>query len=241
MGGDILEKFPQFGLNHFRIDVTDHNYCLKVRTIPCVIEILKFACREGLKVFLSTYDITGGIFRAFVEMLPSLLGTSPLGCAACTPLLYDDTSLLIYFDGIICHKSRVVVHYQKRRVDNAFPGSGYVVEHIHCLLNSCGCIDISTKTGSDALEIIDHHLAGEIFRAVECHMLKEVSKAVLGRSLLDSTNIGEKIIVGSFSGLVVVFDVIGQSVFKFAVSYGRVPFKHALRIDLCKRNECHEK
>jgi hypothetical protein len=71
-------------------------------------------------------------------------------------------------------------------------------------------------------------------------MLKEVSKAVLSRSLLDSTNIGEKIVVSSFSGLVVVFNVIGQSVIKFAVSYGGVSLKKALRIDLCERNKCHE-
>jgi len=67
-----------------------------------------------------------------------------------------------------------------------------------------------------------------------------VSKTILVRGLLDSTHIGEKIVVSSFSGLVVVFDVIGQSVFKFAVSHGGVSLKKALRIDLCERNKCHK-
>jgi len=71
-------------------------------------------------------------------------------------------------------------------------------------------------------------------------MLQEMGKAVLGGSLLDSTHIGEKIIISALRGLVVVFNVIGQSVFQFAVPYGGVSLKEALRIDLCKRNKCHE-
>jgi hypothetical protein len=71
-------------------------------------------------------------------------------------------------------------------------------------------------------------------------MLQEVSKAILSGSLLDSTHIGEKIIISALRRLVIVFNVIGQSVFKFAVSYGRVSLEEALRIDLCKRNKCHE-
>ena len=58
--------------------------------------------------------------------------------------------------------------------------------------------------------------------SVEAHVLEEVGEAVLVGSLLDCTDIGGKIKLGTSFREFVVTDVVSESVVKLAHLYGRV-------------------
>ena len=61
-----------------------------------------------------------------------------------------------------------------------------------------------------------------MLRSVECHVLEEVRQAVLVILLEDSTYRLRDMELAALFGLLVMTDVVGESVVQFAVSNGRV-------------------
>ena len=117
---------------------------------------------------------------------------------------------------------RIVVQDQKAGVHHRFPYQRNIIEHIGGLVNACGGVDIASERSPDALKPIQNALVREILRAVEAHVLKEVRETVLVRCLLNSSDIGGEIELSPAGRLVIVSDVIGQTVLQLSLFYGRV-------------------
>ena len=81
---------------------------------------------------------------------------------------------------------------------------------IHGVVRRCVGIPLSTETVHE----LRHSVAGEMFRAVERHVLEEVSQTILIILLLDSTHTLGDVEVHFSLRIVVVADVIGQSIVK---------------------------
>ncbi len=129
---------------------------------------------------------------------------------------------------------RIVVQNQKAGVHNRFPYQRNIIEHIGGLVNARGGVHITSERRSDALKPVKDALLREVLRAVEAHMLKEMRETVLVRGLLNSSDIGGEIELSPASRLVIVSDVIGQTVLQLAYLDRRVVRK---LLDLRLREE----
>ncbi len=117
---------------------------------------------------------------------------------------------------LVEHVVGIVVHHEEAGIDHALADDGDVVEHILGGLHAGGGGDVAAELGSDALEILEHLLAGKVLEAVEAHVLQEVGETVLVRGLLDGSDMGCKIELGPLGGLVVVTDVVSHTVVELA-------------------------
>ena len=111
---------------------------------------------------------------------------------------------------------RIVVQDQKAGVHHRFPYQRNIIEHIGGLVNACGSVHVAAERSPDALKPVQNALVREILRAVEAHVLKEVRETVLVRGLLNGSYIGGEIELSPAGRLVIVSDVIGQTVLQLA-------------------------
>ena len=111
---------------------------------------------------------------------------------------------------------RVVVQDQKAGVHDRLPHQRNIIEHVGGLVNACGGVDIASERGSDALQPVQDLLVREVLGAVEAHVLKEVRETVLVRGLLNGSDIRGEVKLSPAGRLVIVSDVIGQTVLQLA-------------------------
>ena len=132
---------------------------------------------------------------------------------------------------------RVVVHDEQAGVDYAFTYHRDVVEHVGGLLDAgCG-IDVPSEFRTYLLEIVEHGLAGQVLRAVEAHVLEKVGQSVLVRSLLDGAYVRGEVEFRTLCRLVIVSDVVCQTVFQFSLAYSRVVGQRVLPVHCGCRQE----
>ena len=130
---------------------------------------------------------------------------------------------------------RVVVQDQKTGVHDRLPHQRNIIEHVGGLVNACGGVDIASERSPDALKPVQDALVREILRAVEAHVLKEVRETILVGSLLNRSDVGRKVEFRPARRLVIVSDVIGQTVLQLADLDRRVIRK------LLHLSACHER
>ena len=147
---------------------------------------------------------------------------SPGSVSPLAALLDDDTPFLVDLGGIVDDEMRVVMHDQDAGVDNALVDEGNVGEHVDGLLDSGGSVDVATEGSSDALEIVEDLLSGEVLRSVEAHVLEEVGETVLVGGLLNCADVGGEVELGPSGGFLIVTDVVGESVLEMTYAYGGI-------------------
>ena len=131
---------------------------------------------------------------------------------------------------------RIIVHDEETRVYDALTNDRNIVEHVLCLLEACGSIDVSAELGTDALKPVEKSLSREILCTVEAHMLEEVCKTILVILFLVCTYVSSEIELCSLSRLVVMTDVVSHSVLKLSNLYLRIVRKWILT-ESCKCGE----
>ena len=110
------------------------------------------------------------------------------------------------------------MQHEQSRVDNALACDGHVGHKVLCQIPRGEGVEVSTELNTDRLQILAELVIGVVLRAVECHMLEEVSQTLLVVTLLNSTYIVHDIELSQALGLLVVADVIGQSVRQHALA-----------------------
>ena len=234
---DVAEQRFDLGFDLVDIDIADHYYCLKVRTVPCVVEIPEAFRFESLEIFLTSDKSAGRIFRVAVIVWKRAFVHPPSGISSGPAFFYDYASFLVYFFRVACYIVGIVVHDEQAGVYYSFPYNGNIVEHVGSLLYSGGGIDVPAEFGSYRLEVIQHLFPGKILGSVETHVLEKMCKTVLIRSFLYCTDIGGKIKLGPLCRLVVVSDIVCQTVFKFSLAYLRIIGQQALSEHDCRRHD----
>ena len=147
---------------------------------------------------------------------------TPGSVAAGAALLDDDTALLVDFDRIVGHEMGIVVQDEQAGVNHGRAEQRDVVEHVLRLLDAGGGVDIAAEGGADALKPVQDALLREVLRAVEAHVLEEVSQTVLVRGLLDRAHVGRQVEFGPSFGSFIVQDIISQAIVQLSLADGRV-------------------
>ena len=130
---------------------------------------------------------------------------------------------------------RIVVQDQKAGVHHRFPYQRNIIEHIGGLIDTCGGVDIASERSPDALKPVKDALLREVLGTIEAHVLKEVRETILVGSLLNRSDVGRKVEFRPARRLVIVSDVIGQTVLQLADLDRRVIRK------LLHLSACHER
>ena len=171
---------------------------------------------EGLEVLLASYDGRGRVLGVAVEIGLGLLGDSPLCVVAGALLLEYHSALLVYLLRVAAYEMRVVMHDEQAGVHHGGAYQRDVVEHVDGLLHSGRCVHVASEGCAYALQPVEYAFPGEVLGSVEAHVLEEVRETVLVGKLLKRAHMGGEIELGAVLGLVVVTDIIGQSVVKLA-------------------------
>ena len=120
------------------------------------------------------------------------------------------------------------MHHQESGVHDALTVGRHIREAVHRLVDRGVGVDISTEIDTYRLEIIDDSFSREVLRSVERHVLQEVRQTVLVILLEDSAYRLRDMELGTLFRLLVMTDVIGQSVIQLTVTDLRI-HRHFLR------------
>ena len=100
-----------------------------------------------------------------------------------------------------------------------------VHNHINGFVERSICVEVFASAYSNTFSKIVYAMPGKILGSVKGHVLKKVCQSGLIVFLLHGANPLGDVKIGSFLGLFVVPDVIGQSIGQFAITYFRVDGK----------------
>ena len=135
--------------------------------------------------------------------------------------LHNNTTLRVNLRWLKCNKLRPVVKNKESQID-VLCCYGQILNLILCIVPRCRSIEVKTELNSRSLQTLNHRLIWEILRAIESHMLKEVSQSLLVILLLHSTHIVVDIETRLTLGLLIVADIVGHTIIQFANANGRV-------------------
>ena len=127
----------------------------------------------------------------------------------------DDTTLLLNL--LLFQEQTVgpVPQNHEAGVDNRLARRGYITYIIDRLVDRSVGVQVVTKLHTDGLAPAQQFVALEVLRAVEGHVLEEVSQTALRVVLLNRAHLLGNVELGALFGPVVVTNVISQSVVKF--------------------------
>ena len=210
--GNLREHCLDLLLHLIHVDITNHDDSLVVGTIPLLIVRLQERTLEIVDNLHQTNRHAMTVLRAGIELRQVTLQHTHLGRGTQTPLLMDDTTLLL--DLLLFKQQTIgpVPKYHQTRVDDAFARRGYITYIIDRLVNAGIGIQVCTELHADALTPAQQLVALEMLRAVEGHMLQEVRQTTLVVVLLNRTHLLGDIELSTLFWPRVVTDIIGQSV-----------------------------
>ena len=209
-------------LNTIHIDVTHYNNSLIIRAIPFLIIVTQCLILKIIDHRRVPDHISFRVLRARVHARVHLFPYAPARGASGTPFLQDDATLSVY---LLVQKQQAaapIVHDEQRAIHDTRTISRHIGETIDRLINRGISIDVSTEVHTHRFKIIDDSFAGEMLGTIECHMLQEVRQTVLVILFEDSTNRLRDVELSTLLGLLIMTDIIGQSVFQLAIANLRV-------------------
>ena len=214
--GNVAHQRLDLRLHGVDIHVTHDDDGLVVGTVPAVVEVHEFLVLEVLQPVEVADQVAVLVLRALADGLEHLHRRTPRGAVARAQLLHDDAALGVDLIGLQGDEVRPVVQDQQRRVDDAFARGRHVADVVDRLVPARTGVEVGAELHADRLQILGQHLAREVLRAVEGHVLEEVGQALLRVVLLDGADVVQDVEVGLPLGLFVVADVVGHSVLQLA-------------------------
>ena len=128
----------------------------------------------------------------------------------------DDATLLVNLFAFEAEASAPVAEDEEAGVDIGDVGGGYVVNVVDGLVGRGVGVEVLSELYADAFAILDEAVSGEVFAAVEGHVLKEVCQTALTLFFLYCTDLLCNVEVGLVLGLFVVADVVGEPIVELA-------------------------
>ena len=128
-----------------------------------------------------------------------------------TPFFTDYTTFVVDFFFLKSDGARPVVENEECAVEDFF-ASRYVRETINSFVERCIGIDAATKSNTNRFEIVDEKFVREVFSSIESHVFEEVSKTILVVFFEDSTYGLCDMEFATFFRLIVVTNVISETI-----------------------------
>ena len=238
--GNRAEDVLDLGFDFIDIDVADHHDTLVVRAIPFLIIVAQYLVREVVHHLHQADRHALRILVARIDGREDLLVEAHLGVLAAAPLLVDHAALTV--DVLRGQQQAVgpVMEDPQAGVDCArHGGHGHVVYIIYGLVDAGIGIQVSTEFHTDALAVFHHAIAREMLRAVEAHVLQEMGQTALVLVFQDGAHFLGDVEIGLPLRLLIVPDVVGQSVVKLADAHLRIDRDRRHLLGRCK-NACAE-
>ena len=205
------EELLDLCLKFMRVDVTYDNDSLVGRVIPFMVIVAQTVAVAVV------YDVHVSDDRACAittvrEQSRQRAQEQTLCSVMSAVFVVDDVALIVELALVKCQTFRPVTEQKQTAVECALTLVAHAVDMIDGVVRRCVGIPLSTETVHE----LRHSVAGEMFRAVERHVLEEVSQTILIILFLDSTHTLGDVEVHFSLRIVVVADVIGQSIVKMA-------------------------
>jgi hypothetical protein len=215
-GRQVAEPLRDFFLHRLRIEITDGDHGHQVGAIPVLVvadERLDWRLLDDLR--LTDRDAVR-VARALEHHLRVLVEQPHAGAAAEPPLLEHYAALLRDLVRVerdvgrpVAQDVEALVHVVGLVARNLELIDGLVPRRVR--------VEIGAEPHADALEIAHELVLLEPLRAVERHVLVEVSEPALIVVLLHRAGVDSEPEQCAFLGLLVLQDVIGQAVRQHAL------------------------
>ncbi len=125
------------------------------------------------------------------------------------------------------------MHHQQCAVNNPIADGGHIAQAVNGFVQRGVGVDVAAEVHTDGLEILDDALAGEVLRAVESHVFKEMRQTVLVILLQHGSDRLRNVELAALFGVLVVADVVGQSVVQMTDAHAVL---HGKRLCLLREN-----
>ena len=210
----VVEILFNFGLDGVDIDVANDDDSLQVRTIPVLIETDDGGTLEGLQHLFGSDGDTVGIARILEHNGPVLLLQTVLSTEAAAPFLDDDTALGVDFLGV--HQKLACPAVKDLHTHLEHLGIVGHIDVIDSLVKAGVGIHVATKLHTLGLQLVDQLVVGIVLRAVEGHMLGEVSQTQLVFILEDRAGVDGQAELHAAFRFLVGADVVGDTIVQLA-------------------------
>ena len=240
-GGNVGKHVLQLLFDGIRFNITHNDECLQVGTIPTAVVAAQGLVGEVLHHLHRADGHTVGILAVLVECRQSGLEETHFGTATYTPLLFDNTTLLVDFLVLEQEVVTPVVQDEQTGID----GAGYL--HIHIIYIIDGLVEggigveVLAELHSDALQVLLQGIAREVGCAIETHVLQEMGETTLVVLLLHGADALGDVEVAALLGPLVVADIIGKTIIQRARLDSRVKWNRRHLHLLCIDAETEEK
>ena len=232
--GDGREHLLDLLLHLVHIDIAHHYDSLQVGAIPLIIIVAQVLIGEVIDNVHRANGHAVLILGAGIDLGHGLLH-EPLNGTACpsrAPLLVNHAALLVYLGILEQQVVAPVVEHEQTGIENALALERGRSDVIDGLVDGGVGIEVGTKLHADGLaprhDAQSLAFAGEVLRAVEGHVLQEVSQSALPWLLLDGAHALGNIEIGQSGFLGIVTDVVGQSVLQLARAHLRILWQRCL-------------
>ena len=171
-----------------------------------------------------------------IEFGQAALENAHRGAGTHAPLLVNDTALFVDFLLLEEQTTRPVGENVEAGI-NVVAGDGHVVNVVDGFVGRGVGVEVLAELHTDAFAVLDElPIIGEVLRTVEGHVLEKVGETALIVVFLHRSDLLGDVEIDLSFGFGVVSNVVGQSVGKFALTYGGVggEFGDLLR---CTRQE----
>ena len=212
--GDGTEEVLDLAFHLVHIDVADDDDALQVRTIPLMIvgaqrvvgELVDHRHQTDGE---TTTEATG---HQLLQIADQDAGEARVAHA---PFLMDDSALLVDFLAVQRQVVAPVVQDEQAGVDGSL-ARGYIINIVNSLFHRGKGVQLCAELHADALKILDEGAVGEVFGAVEAHVLQEVCQTALALFFLNGTHLLRDVEEGLVLRFLIVAEVVRQSVVETA-------------------------
>ena len=229
--GQARKLLPNAGLELRCVEVAHSDHRHQIGPVPLFVK-----AAHGLGGRIPDHiDLAdgqaGGIAGIAQEEGQNGFVDAPIGVLLPQPLLFQhNTPLQLHLfrlDGCV---GRPIDQHGKGRVHGCRVVHGEA-QHIDCLVEGGVGVDVRAEGHPHTLKEIDEGLFGEIFCAVEEHMLQEVGQPLLVFVLLQRTGVDSQPKLGPVGRFCIGPHVIGQPVVQLARADGRIDGDDLLQPD----------
>ena len=237
--GNGREHFLYLSLYIICINITYHDDCLQVGTIPLVVIVAQSLIGEIVHHRHQTdgHTVTGTAVGHQGGQLA--VKYTHLGRIALTPFLVDNATLLVYLLLIQSEVTTPVVQDQQNAIHRGGTCRGYIIDIIYGFVNRSVCVQLLTKLHTDTLQIAQQGIIRVVFSAVKAHVFQEVSQTALVLFLLDGTYLLCDIKIGLARSLHILANIIGKTIGQLALASLGILWQR-LCADTCNHAKCQQ-
>ena len=237
---DAAEEFLHLLLEVVHVNVAHHDDGLIVGTIPLLIVFLQ---RLGLEVVDDAHQADGhahAVLRAGIELGQRAGNHALRGAFAQSVLVVHHVALLHYLVLLQQQAVAPVLQDEHARVEGRLARGGHVANAVDRLVNRGVGVQVAAELYAQRAGELNEVVAFEVLRAVEGHVLKEVSQSALALLLLDGAHALGNVEIGHVLRPLVVADVVSQTVVELADAHGLV-HGNGRHLCLCRHSSCSGK